>query len=216
MKYLFSFLFLILPVCTYSQGETKLSLSVGYNSNSAGDIEASIRHYFNTYVGIGAGIGYYGLHSDCFPIGKASGGHWTTWEIAEKDQNLGRFYFEPSVVLKTPTLFSIGETKCDISVAPGLLLQTPGSLISIVYKNNKGEYENKKIWSGKGRWFFWDAKSMVAVHLSDFSLGLGYTISNLDVYTNYRNLKHQEIDFGKFYPKKKFTHTVFLEVTFDY
>lgn len=219
---LFYFIFLFfLHSCTYAQStENKLQIAVtaGLDSNYAYDVEFSSHYLLLPYLGVGGGIGYFNQwYSDYLPSGEIPNGQWNSWALSKSDEKIGKVYLRPSILLRTPTLLKQGKCNIFFQVEPGMQLLIPYTRLDIDYVNSntydsKSEYKS----TSKGEWCFWNFKSSINLKVGDMSIGLGYGISNLDIYASRRNIYVEGTSLGTFYPKKSLTHSYFINLAHSF
>lgn len=192
------------------------AISVGLDNNDAYEIELSYRYFLMRYVAIGIGVGYYQQYDhDNVPSGTLEEDKWTSWRLADDDIEIRKAYLSPSVTLRTPTLLAISKAKLSLEGEAGLKMQIPTDIVSVDYYNVQ-TYDRKRSvkLTGKGNWCFWETKGLLRLGFPKLALSLGYSLSNLDIYTNYRKMEVEHVPFSSFYPKRKMTHSFFLKMSF--
>ena len=135
--------------------------------------------------------------------------------MADDDIEIKKVFLAPSVTLRTPTLLAISKVRVSLEGEAGLKMQIPTDIVSIDYCNVQ-TYDRKRTvkFTGKGNWCFWETKGLLRFGFQKLALSLGYSLSNLDIYTNYRKIKIENVPFSSFFPKKKMTHSFFLKLSF--
>lgn len=115
--------------------------------------------------------------------------------------------------LSSPALLSWNNGRLNVETEMGLALQVPYKSINIKYTNSYSQKSEYKSYScNKGQWMIGDLRVSVNVNFSSFIMSLEYSLSNLDIYSTYRNFNIDGRSIGDFYPKKKITHTVFVKL----
>ena len=194
------------------ESKHELAFSAGLNTNDAVAFDFSYRYSICSFVALGTGIGIYKQwYHEGVPSSDLKEKPEVTWSLDEDDQKIYKFYAEPFLALKSPMLFNVGKCKVHMELEPGLLLQIPRENVHVELVNAyTQEHSMKSISTSKGKWCFFDVKAMLRFSFDNEALSLGYSFSNLDIYTNYRYLSFGGVSFSEFYPKAKPTHTIFL------
>ena len=137
----------------------------------------------------------------------------TSWELSDDDLKISNSYLETFVSLSSPALLSWNNGRLNVETEMGLALQVPYKSINIKYTNSYSQKSEYKSYScNKGQWVIGDLRVSVNVNFSSFIMSLEYSLSNLDIYSTYRNFNIDGRSIGDFYPKKKITHTVFVKL----
>lgn len=71
---------------------------------------------------------------------------------------------------------------------------------------SKSKYKS----TNKGEWIFWSVKGGVNLSFTDIAIGVGYGISNLDIYSSRRFINVENVSLSDFYPEKRMPHSLFL------
>ncbi|MCM1349445.1 MAG: hypothetical protein NC338_08545, partial [Firmicutes bacterium] len=119
----------------------------------------------------------------------------------------------PSVVLKTPAI-KIKQVDLGLYAEPGLMLNVPYTGANIRQYTQWPDYDYKHISTSKGQWFAVDVRVGIFVNFGSCGFSAGYSISNYDVYSQYRHLSYKGISFGKYYPKKSFMQGAYLTASY--
>lgn len=213
-KFTYIVTLLLLHICSYAQPSMKrsrIAFTTGLNTNDAYDGEFSYHYMLLPYLGIGSGIGYFNQwYNDYLPHGKASG-QWTSWKLSESDKEIGKVYLRPSILLSTPSLFKLGKYAISFQGECGAQILIPHTGVYIDYFNyntfgSKSKYKS----TNKGEWIFWSVKGGVNLSFNDIAIGLGYGISNLDIYSSRRIINVENVSLSDFYPERRMTHSLFL------
>lgn len=212
-------LILLLTVCfcSYAQQENKsqMALTSAFGATDLKDFcyqfEISYHYMGHPFLGIGGGIGFCGILSDHLPAGYSENGIWTSWCLNKEYKYINQLYLRPSLIFRSPALTRIKDKYgLHFQAEPGIQLLIPYSSVKIDYIDGEAYINSERISSNKGNWCFWNIKSGIFIKNDDFSFGLGYIISNLDVYSNRRTMKIANSSFSEFYPKSKLVHNAFI------
>jgi hypothetical protein len=103
----------------------------------------------------------------------------------------------------------MGKYKVQVEMEPGIILQIPHTCVGIDYYNLLNQ-DYKTVSTNKGNCCYWDVKTLIRMSFDDVAISLGYSLSNLDIYSSYRHLSTEGVSFEKFYPDKKLTHSAFF------
>lgn len=190
-------------------GKNRVSINGSLTSSDSYSLEAAYHYMISPYVGLG---GAFGLWENYFIDGYASGTNWHIDSDYEKPSNL---YLRPSVVLKSPGLRFRGAS-LHAYAEPGVMLNIPYCRVGIANTTYWPETEYDYVSTTKGQWFAFDMRLGVGLDIEGCSVSLGYVISNLDIYSQYRHLSYQGISFRDFYPKKSITHGAFLSLSYRF
>lgn len=220
MRIKWLFLSLAVCFCSYAQQENKsqIAFTAAFGATDQKDFcyQFEISYYYMRHplMGIGCGIGFCGILSDHLPFGYSENGIWTSWYLNKEYKYINQPYIRPSLIFRSPALTQIkGKYGVYLQAEPGVQLLIPYSYVKIDYINDETYIDySERISSNKGNWCFWNLKSCILIRNNDVSFGLGYIISNLDVYSKRRTMKIENTSFDKFYPKTKLTHNAFIYV----
>lgn len=204
----------LFSLTTNASGKDKTYVSFGAGSNFNFSTEISFLHQFASWIGLGGSLGYYHQwHCDYYPSGDSYTKGSTSWELSDDDLKISNSYLEPFVSLSSPALLSWNNGRLNVETEMGLALQVPYKSINIKYTNSYSQKSEYKSYScNKGQWVIGDLRVSVNVNFSSFIMSLEYSLSNLDIYSTYRNFNIDGRSIGDFYPKKKITHTVFVKL----
>lgn len=216
LKLTYFIVLLFLHCCSYAQSSmdrSRIALTAGLNTNDAYDLELSYHYMLLPYLGVGSGIGYFNQwYNEYLPYGETSG-RWNSWVLSESNKKIGKVYLRPSVLLSTPVLLKLGKYKISLQGESGVQLLIPHAGVHIDYVNSN-TYDSKSIYksTSKGKWAFWNFKGGVSLSAHNSALGLGYGISNLDIYSSRRFINVENVLLSDFYPGKKITHSLFVSL----
>ena len=170
-------------------------------------LEASYHYMFCKYIGVGGAVGYW---ANWYEDGWASGSDWNIDEDNNKPSNL---YLRPSVVLKSPCI-RLKATKWSLYAEPGTMLNVPYQRVCIEKTQNPMRTDYDYISTNKGQWFAIDLRVGIFVNFGPCGFSAGYIMSNLDVYSQYRQLSYKGTSFSKYYPKKSFMQGAYLTASY--
>ncbi len=212
-------LILMLAACNlYAQPEDKsrVALTAAFGTNNHNDFcyqtELSYHYMRHPYLGFGGAIGACGVLNDHMPNGYANNGIWTSWHLNKEYQYINQLYLRPSILFRTPALVEFKNNySLHFQFEPGVQLLIPYSSVRIDFVDGEAyEDYSERISSSKGNWCFWNLKSGLFLNNNDIIFGIGYIITNLDVYSTRRNMSVENTSLGEFYPKTKLTHYGFI------
>lgn len=223
-KILFNALWLLTVGCVSVQSQTdrqQAVLTAALNSNDAYELELSYHYLFLPCVGIGGGVGYSKQwYNDYIPDGYMANDSRTSWRMDDECRKVEKLYIRPSILLKTPPLIKMGKGRIGLQIEPGLQLTIPYTGVWIEYERygDRFDYESKSkhISSNKGDWCFWHLKSSMNWTVNKVFIGLGYSISNMDIYSTRRTMTVENTPFSTFYPGKRLTHVFFISSGYSF
>lgn len=187
--------------------QNRASFSGLLTSSDSYQLEASYHYMFNRYIGLGGALGYWSVwYEDGWAAEK-------DWEIESDDNKPYNLYLRPSVVLKTPAL-KIRQVDIGLYAEPGLMLNLPYTGVNIRQYTHWPDYNLKHTSTSKGQWFAVDLRLGVFVNFGPCGFSAGYTMSNFDVYSQYRHLSYKGNSFSKYYPKKPFMQGAYLTASY--
>lgn len=207
--------------CLYAQStldRSHIVLTAGLNTNCAYDLELSYHYMLYKYLGVGSGIGYFQQwYNDHLPHGDITNGQWSSWTISESDAKIGKLYFRPNVLLCTPALLKFDKYEFFLQAESGVQLLIPYTGLYIDYVNSTTYDKKTKFKStNKGNYCFWNFKSSINMKVRDMSIAFGYGISNLDIYSSRRYIYIEGVSLGEYYPSKKLTQCLYLNIAHSF
>ena len=211
---------LFCPSFSYAQNPKSFFTADAYggiyiNNEQAWHFEPSVSWNFYKYFGLTLGLE---LTRQYNQPGRQTmiDGHEA--ELVDNERDIGWVIFKPSVTLKTPTLWKSKDNDYRLwaQIEPGLCMACP-------FRNSL-TYEIKEISGGIGQtvgyrkfpneglqWLYWNARVSLCFSVDRFIFRGGYSISNLDYYSNRRNVTLA--NGQKFYvPKKELSQSIFLSI----
>lgn len=216
MKYtarLFSTLLLCVISTTFTAqadnffSRNRVSVSGSLTSSDVYTIETSYHYMFCRYIGAGIGVGNW---TNYYDDGWAAG---DDWQVSDDDNRPQNFYLRPSVVLKTPGI-KIRNVRLGLYAEPGLLLNIPYQSVCIErYHYFDTDYDH--ISTTKGQWSAFELRVGLTLDIGPLGIALGYTRSNLDIYSQYRHLSYRGISFRDFYPSKPTMQGAFITLSYN-
>lgn len=186
----------------------RASITGALNSSDSYELELSYHYMICKYLGVGGSFGWW---QNYFVDGHASG---KGWSIDYDNDNPRNIFIRPSLVVKSPAL-RIKQVLLSLYAEPGLMLNLPYTHVCIDKLRGAEVYDYEYISTNRGQWLAWDVHAGINVEVGPFGAGIGYLMSNLDIYSYFRNLSYDGISFRDFYPKK----TSFIQgayLTFSY
>lgn len=195
----------------------RTAVTVGINTNEAWESEFSYHYMALPYLGFGGGIGFYKeFEGERYLWGEAWDEMASPW-ISDEDK-IGNIYIRPSIVLYSPSIKFRRDNRLCLMFEPGLQMILPHSSVDIDYYDSATlqRTKSKSISSWRGDWCFWNFRGSINYTHRQFSLAMGYGISNLDIYSIRRHLKFQGHSLKEFYPSKELTHSLFLTLGYTF
>ncbi len=167
-------------------------------------------HYrLSEYVGIGGAVGRWANYYD---EGRASGPHWS---VDDDDNRPSNYYLRPSVVLKTPGLRYRAAT-WSLYGEPGVMLNVPYQRVCIALTEHWPHTDYTYVSTSRGQWFAVELRAGLNVDIELCSISFGYLLSNLDIYSQYRQLSYNGVSFRDAYPVRGRMQGAFLSVAFNF
>ncbi|MCM1355060.1 MAG: hypothetical protein NC212_01475 [Staphylococcus sp.] len=185
----------------------RFSFGAMLTSSDSYQLEASYHYMFNPYLGVGGAFGYWQVY---YEDGWASG---KDWEIESDDNKPYNLYLRPSVVIKSPAL-RVGSVDLGLYAEPGAMVNVPYTSVWVRQYTQFPDYDMHRVSTGSGQWFALDVRLGVYANVGPCGFSAGYMMSNLDVYSGYRNLSYRGLSFGQFYPVKSFMQGAYLTLSY--
>ncbi len=185
----------------------RASISGMLTSSCSWQVELGYHYMLNRYVGLGGSIGAWQVY---FEEGMASG---SNWQVESDDNRPWNIYLRPSVILKSPAL-SVKHVNLGIFAEPGLMLNIPYARVWVRQDTRWPEYDLKPVSTTKGQWLGVDLRLGVYVNIGPCGFMAGYMMSNLDVYSRYRQMSYRGTSFRDFYPRKSFMQGACLTASY--
>lgn len=185
----------------------RFSFSGLLTSSDSYQIEASYHYMFNRLIGVGGALGYWQVWYE---------NGWAAekdWEIESDDNKPYNLYLRPSLILKTPAL-KVKQVDMGLYAEPGVMLNIPYASANIRQYTIWPDYDLKHVSTSKGQWCAVDLRVGLYVNFGPVGFSAGYTMSNFDVYSQYRHLSYKGYSFQKYYPKKSFMQGAYLTASY--
>lgn len=213
--------FISILLCLFSfskvYGKQKINFSFlgGLDTYDNWCMTPSFDYFPIPYVSIGAGIRFFDeINSDNIKCGYS-------WEIEDKSTYAYHFAFQPEVKIYTPTIIKIknDDATINFSIGAGYLLPIDkGGKGNVVYYDPEdkrrivthSEIVRNKIDARKAYPFL---DFTCYLNGGRWSLGLGYRISEFDIYGNARQVyvNNQLVDF----PKENKNSEIYLTICYN-
>lgn len=187
---------------TYEQ-HNRFGLTSMFGSQFSYSIEFSYHYMGSPMFGIGFGLGVISqFRAEHVPSGGMQ------WYIEDNSEGVTNMYFRPSIILSTP-LPKKQDFKFHFTAEPSLMLVIPVDRINIgTYR--QGQRTHITATSGKKAW--WGLKIGPNITKDGLTLGMGYSVSNYDIYALRRNVEFQGTKFSRFYPETKLHHGIYFNL----
>lgn len=185
---------------------TRFSISGALTSSYTYELDFACHYMFCPFVGAGGSLGSWKVISE---EGYASG---HGWHIDSDDERPSNLFIRPSLVLKTPGI-KIGQVHLGLYAEPSLMLNIPYQTVAIRYAtpdNPRYDHKYKDISTNRGQWLAGALRLGINLDIGEGNISLGYMMSNLDVYSQYRQLNYNGTSFRDFYPVKNFMWGLYL------
>lgn len=195
------------PKESEEEGRHRFGFNGALTSSDTWQLETEYHFMFLPCAGVGGSLG---LWKQYYYDGVPGG---SDWEIIDDDRYISNLYLRPSLILISPTLFSIRDANIKLMAEPGIMMNVPYQCVGIdIYKNGRFEdYTTRS--SSKGQWCAFDCRAGVNVSVGPINISAGYLISNLNIYGISRNIEFRSEKFSQFYPNKRYLQGAFLSVT---
>lgn len=187
----------------------RASITGALTSSDCYQIQLSYHYMIWKYFGVGGSIGNW---QNYYEAGYASGPNWS---IDDNDNKPWNIYLRPSMVLKSPS-FKIKQVYLSLYTEPGILLNIPYTKVCIEKTHNLQVIDYDYISTNKGQWLALDIHLGINVDIGPCGVSVGYLMSNLDVYSQFRNLTYNGVSFKDFYPKKSFMQGAYLTFSYNF
>ena len=187
----------------------RFSFNGTLTSSDTYSLEMAYHYMFCQYFGLGAAFGYW---KNWYEDGWASG---SNWNIDEDDNKPSNLYLRPSAVLKTPCI-RYKATRWSFYAEPGIQLNVPYQRVCIEKTVNAFPTDHQYISTNKGQWFAVELRLGISAEIGPCGISFGYMISNLDIYSQYRQLSYNGISFEKFYPTKPCMQGAFISLSYNF
>lgn len=212
-------LFLLLSIASLAQGQNensdecfthhRVSITGALTTSDAYQLQFSYHYMFWKYFGVGGGFGWW---KNWYEDGWASGSNWS---IDDDDNKPGNLYLRPSVILKSPAV-GIGQVALSLYAEPGIMLNIPYQRVCIEKTTGLVVTDYDYISTNKGQWVAIDIHLGINADIGPCGFSLGYLMSNLDIYSQYRHLSYNGISFSKFYPRHTFMQGAYLTLSYNF
>lgn len=202
-------LFYILLLCSIShiikaqeKQNNQIVLSGAVDSNDAWELKFSYVKKLKEWFGLGIGLNVYkqyygGITVSGPPI---HGVGINEWILSDNSRCAGGVQLNPFIHINTPTLFHIQDFKADIYMEPGVQMTITSNKLEADYWYNNGYYLSRTFEGHGGKWFSWNYCMGVELENEECLFGLGYFISNMDIYSYKRDIKIDKIRIGDYLP----------------
>lgn len=171
----------------------KASATFGISDNDY-EIDSGIAYFPIPYVGLRVEIGLPMELSSLPDYIINSWGSYDDYYYYNDNSYTARFTFSPSVVVRTPRLFTLESAGIDFHLfaSPGITL-SPGA---------SGSY--------RSRWFYWRGEAGIEAAFDRFSIALSYKQSNFYLFDGFQS------SYSDVSCKNERTHSVLLTGTYSF
>lgn len=177
-------------------------------SQAAYHLEVSYHYMLNRYVGLGGGLGLWqNYFSDGYPQGPE-------WRLDEDSARPGNLYLRLSALLKTPSI-TFKSARWGLMAEPACMLQVPYTRVYVNDMYGIVEANSHRLSTNNGQWLVVELRTGIYVNFGPIGINAGYALSNLDIYSYYRNLSYNGVSFRRFYPAPNpISHGAFLTAAY--
>ena len=187
----------------------RVAFNATLTSSDTYSLEASGHYMLCRYVGIGGALGIWANYYD---DGWASG---KDWNIDDDDNRPSNLYLRPSVVLESPAI-RYRASSWSLFAEPGIMLNIPYQRVCIESTPDWPVIEYDYISTNKGQWLAYEVRAGISLGIGPCGLSAGYTISNLDIYSQYRHLTYKGTPFTDFYPRKPLMQGAYISLAYTF
>lgn len=188
----------------------RLGLNFQFTSFRTWQIDFGCHYMVTPWLGLGASLG-----------GWRQYGQWNSpegpnWWVLKSDRHVSNVFLRPSLLLTTPTLWRIGKTEWGLMANPGVMLNVPNHRVTIE-KSNDWDYEDQEhISSSRGKWCALDCRLGLYLRAGKVYIMAGYILSNLEIYSYYRNMEYDGVKFSDYYPRRKGLQGGFVTISYNF
>lgn len=220
-RILFSILLIILTTVTQAREKNEATFYAGlsaYGSEPTYNLELSYSYFFLPNIGVTGGIEYIDNYDRYGGFSTEINGR--KCEIKDEDARIQKFSFNFLASFKTPIVWLNRKHEsgliyhCD----PGICISIPWndrvSLWEIDQQHPFLEEVTHTVNNHNGQVMSWKVRNRISYRIPDAEVSIGYTISNFDLFGGRRNMKINNRPLWHDLPSHKFTHTVFVSVSY--
>lgn len=197
----------------YSQDDYKwdVELATGFDTNQDWEFAIYGTHHFNEYIAYNFGVKYIKQYGSNLNVSNHIFDKYLTALNDDNADQIENIALYTGVRFSTPVLFKYGkedEYTFRLNVEPGLFILTTTD------KGKDVEYDKGKSYTSKnGKTFFLSNRTFLSLNVADsFIISAGYQISNLDIYSGYRNVMAGNVRLGNFLPSPILMHTFYASI----
>lgn len=187
----------------------RASVTGALTTSDTYQLQFSYHYMVWKYLGVGGSVGWW---KNWYEDGRPSGSNWS---IDDDDNKPGNLYLRPSVILKSPAI-NIGQVPLSFYVEPGVMLGVPYQRVCIEKTSGLIVTDYDYISTSKGQWCAIDIHLGINADIGPCGFSIGYLMSNLDIYSQYRHLCYDGVRFSKFYPKRSFMQGAYLTLSYNF
>ena len=201
----------------------EVSAGGGYCTNENFTIELSYFYFPFSFKYIGFGS-YLGMHASTkdreVPYGPVkSTTDFNEWILTSSHTKVTGLTLTPSVLLETPAL-KIHALKISLRAIPGMNLTIPRERVEAEFREVKADkpvdfsnYKYQYFWLSGNQWVSWSGRFTLHFAIDELCFGLGYSMSNYDIWSTRRNGNIEGTSFSEFYPQQRPLYHYFFVYT---
>lgn len=205
----------LLLICGTARGQIlrdhwshEVTFGGGYCLNEHFSIEFSYFYFPWRYLGVG---GYVGMHASGrdrqIPFGPVSSTpDYSSWILTSEHAKVTGLTLTPSLLLTTPAV-RVNALAISLRVIPGVTLGLPRERIEVEYREVDADklveysnYKYERYWLKGNQWLSWSGKVALNLSIDELGFGLGYGVSNYDIWNTRRSGNIEGTSFQSFYP----------------
>ena len=192
-------LLLLLALTAEAQSRHRAGVNAGLQSDWYSSVEADYHWMAKPWLGFGGGLRLGTELADShLPNGTFASGEYESWEawgrVSKSNLKLSALF--------SPDIIELGEWKFGADIEPGILLGIPHESMEVRYRKHDGGVDRGTVSAKGGQWIAWEGSIGLRATFRQFSLGIGYGVSNFDAYSPARLLEVNGTAFDKFYPQR--------------
>ena len=187
----------------------RASITGALTTSDAYQVQFSYHYMIWPCLGAGGGVGVW---KNWYENGRASG---PAWSIEDDDNKPTNIYLRPSVVLKTPAV-NVADIAFSLYAEPGVMLCVPYQRVCIEKTAGPAVVDYDYISTTRGQWLAIDLHLGINADIGSCGFSIGYLVSNLDIYRQYRHLSYGGVSFAKFYPGRNLMQGAYLTLSYNF
>ncbi|MGM9803191.1 MAG: hypothetical protein ACI308_03345 [Muribaculaceae bacterium] len=174
-------------------------------------VDIAYHYRLNPFVGVGGSVGVWGN------LISQDGAYGDGWRMSYNSNQPENVFLRPSVSLYSPMLLCTGGVEWKLYAEPGVVLQVPyGRAYVITYDAQDRYVDECEVTSSHGKWAMPDCRLGVTAQAQKCSFSIGYYVSTLDIYSEYRSMSFNGERFDWTLPKHKMQQGFFVSASYNF